>query len=109
MFLMRENFIQRTHHDMANWPVEGSDNFLHLSCVTDDMISIVETVLLHLRLQSIMQGQEEIKRRNKGKVPKRRPKAINGPSQVAINKYPKPGSQEKGLVRKVNKKGLSNV
>lgn len=29
------------YHDMANCPVEGSDKFLHLSCVMDDMMSIV--------------------------------------------------------------------
>jgi hypothetical protein len=27
---------------MANCPVEGSDIFLHLSCVIDDMISIMQ-------------------------------------------------------------------
>jgi hypothetical protein len=30
------------YHDMANWPVEGSDMFLHLSCVMVDMISIMQ-------------------------------------------------------------------
>lgn len=31
----------KAYHDMANCPVEGSDKFLHLSCVMVDMMSMV--------------------------------------------------------------------
>lgn len=69
MFLMRKKDMHpSTHHDMANCPVEGSDIFLHLSCVMDDMMSIVKTVLLHLRLQTIMQGQEKTKEQEKSRT-----------------------------------------
>lgn len=44
VFQARREDHLNTYHDMANCPVEGSDNFLHLSCVMDDMISIVKTV-----------------------------------------------------------------
>lgn len=68
----------QTYHDMANCPVEGSDNFLHLSCVMDDMIFIMKAVLLHLRL-AIMQGQVKIRGRTR-KSPEG-DRAINGPPQ----------------------------
>jgi len=40
---------------MANCPVDGSDKFLHLSCVTDDMMSIVYAPAFYVWIRK-MQG-----------------------------------------------------
>jgi len=46
---------------MANCPVDGSDKFLHLSCVTDDMMSIVYApafLQLSVRKCRVFAGEE---------------------------------------------------
>jgi hypothetical protein len=47
---------------MANCPVEGSDIFLHLSCVIDDMISIMQARF------SPFGGGRNVGRRSQGRM-----------------------------------------